>query len=284
MKIIYNQSQTLDAFECFGPKSFCFKQLLFKDDMDNTTKKMHHHTEFEIHIIKNGQQTYKTENKEYILNDGEFLIVPPGTKHCTTSYKPPTSKISITFKPKENVLNTKICSGKITEEMRVGITFIEKESKNASSLSCQLVENRIFELIMLILRLSGYKETIITNIYDDVDPRLSVIKQYIKDNVELNLTVSDVAAYCYLSTKQLTRLFKSIDKTTPSAYIQRKKIEHIEKLLTETTLRINEISDIMNFSNEYHFNSFFSKHAGMSPGEYRKMNNCRLVNYLSERE
>ena len=53
-------------------------------------------------------------------------------------------------------------------------------------------------------------------------------------------------------------------------YVSRKRCERIEKMLVDPTLSLHSISEIMNFNNEYHFNSFFKKYAGMSPGAYRK--------------
>ena len=83
--------------------------------------------------------------------------------------------------------------------------------------------------------------------------------------------MSDVAEYCYLGTKQLTRLFREYEDNTPAAYIRERKIGHIERLLSETELSLREISEKMSFANEYHFNSFFKKYAGMTPREYRRM-------------
>jgi AraC-like DNA-binding protein len=44
----------------------------------------------------------------------------------------------------------------------------------------------------------------------------------------------------------------------------------IEKLLSDPSLSLRQISEKMEFNNEYHFNSFFKKYAGMTPGAYRK--------------
>ena len=103
------------------------------------------------------------------------------------------------------------------------------------------------------------------------DPRLAMAKQYIIDNAEQKLSVSEVAAYCALSEKQLTRLFDTED-TTPAEFIRSQKIKLIEQMLSDGNASLKEISDKMNFSNEFYFNTFFKKYSGMTPGEYRKMN------------
>ena len=102
------------------------------------------------------------------------------------------------------------------------------------------------------------------------DARLTMAKQYIKDNIETNLKLTEVAAYCYIGTKQLTRLFRQYENTTPAMYIQKERINKIIELMN-TPLSLSEISEKMNFSSEYHFNSFFKKMESQPPGEYRRM-------------
>ena len=96
-------------------------------------------------------------------------------------------------------------------------------------------------------------------------------KQYIEDNVELNPSVSDVAEYCHLSAKQLTRIFNGFEGISPGEYIIRARVSRIEALLSDRSLSLRQIGEIMSFNNEYYFNAFFKKYSGMPPGEYRKM-------------
>lgn len=133
-----------------------------------------------------------------------------------------------------------------------------------------LIENIILEILVLSFRISGIKENE-KYIQRDENATISMAKQYIDDNIETVLSVSDVSAYCYLSTKQLTRLFKKFEDTSPGEYIIGKRVKHIEKLLAVPSLSLKQISIIMNFENEYYFNTFFKKHSGMPPGEFRKM-------------
>lgn len=53
-------------------------------------------------------------------------------------------------------------------------------------------------------------------------------------------------------------------------YINAKKTAEIEKLLKTSKRVIKEISDHFGFCNEFYFNTFFKKNAGITPGECRK--------------
>ena len=56
----------------------------------------------------------------------------------------------------------------------------------------------------------------------------------------------------------------------PGEFIKNQRIRLMEKMLSDETLSLSEISEKMHFSSEYYFNTFFKKYAGMPPGEYRK--------------
>ena len=132
------------------------------------------------------------------------------------------------------------------------------------------MENSILEILILSFRLSGIKENE-KKTQSDENATLAIAKQYIDDNIEAGLSVADVSAYCYLSTKQLTRLFNKFENISPGEYIISRRIKLIENLLADHSLSLKQISTRMHFDNEYYFNTFFKKHSGMPPGEYRKM-------------
>ncbi len=96
--------------------------------------------------------------------------------------------------------------------------------------------------------------------------RLGIIEIHAQD-----ITFSDVAQYCHLSEKQLSRLFAAANNGTVAQYIRSQRVGRIEQMLIEGQLTIKEISERMNFTDEHYFNAFFKKHAGMTPGKYRRM-------------
>lgn len=274
LKIIYKQSDSESIFSLAGMSSCCLKQLSYSRDAAASTKKAHHHTGFEIHIIENGHQTYNFFDKSVRINSGEFLLIPPELKHKMEEFAPDTEKFSLTFSAAHDSLFYGVKTYTIAKTdafFSDNFRYILEEKRSPSIFASRLIENRIFELAVRIARLCGIKAPApIEDEYTDTDSRVSIVKQYINDNIELNLTASDVAAYCYLSTKQLTRIFLASEGQTPTQYIQKQRTKHIEKLLA-TSMPLREISELMNFSSEYHFNAFFKNHAGMPPGTYRKM-------------
>ena len=126
------------------------------------------------------------------------------------------------------------------------------------------------EILVCVFRLSGMEEKKNTQKQEE-NVYVSLAKQYIDNNIEMAPSVEEVSEYCYLSTKQLTRIFQRYEDISPGEYIKNRRSLKIEKLLADDSLSLKQISERMNFNNEYYFNSFFKKYSGMPPGEYRKM-------------
>jgi len=276
VKIIYRQSPDNIVFNNAGILNCYLKELSMEKDLKNVSKKGHHHTFFEVHIILKGHQYYEISGKEYKVLNGNMIIIPPNLKHRVTQTHPLTHKISVTFALAEESYfytffsSVKKCfTQKLHQRIVDNIKYILEENKNNLMFGELLMQNRTFEIVLILLRLCGFKKEAKAEKPIGEDARLSMAKQYINDNIEFNPKLPDVASYCYLSAKQLTRLFKTYENTTPARYIETRKFKHIETLLSETDLSLKEISEKLSFSSEYHFNSFFKKIAGTPPGEYR---------------
>ena len=272
MEIIYRQQPDSHCFEKLGISDCWVKYLHTKKDIKNTNPKVHHHTGFEIHIMKNGHQKYVAEDAQYNLTKGYTLIIPHKLKHRCVSSSSDFEKISMTFKAEPDSLFSDLSEPLLfeTEELILSADFLIAEHQNGMVFGEAVVEGRAREIVILLLRKAGFDNVDVREKLPEIDYRISMAKQYISDNIDLAPNVTEVASYCYLSSKQLTRLFREYENITPAAYIRKLKTEKIEKLLA-TDMSLRDISVKMNFSDEFHFNSFFKMNSGMSPGEFRRM-------------
>ena len=270
VKILYKQTENRsNALQWFGIQNCYFKLISFKQDCERITKKVHHHTGFELHIITEGVQEYEVEGEKYRLECGSFLLIYPNIPHKVTAMAPHTKKYSITFNKPLQQYGTCLF-GTVTERVSSNFCFITEETALQREISCTLVENSILETLVWVFRLSAIEEK--PNVQKQSENLVvSLAKQYIEDNIEFNPDVANVSEYSHLSCKQLTRIFRKFEDTSPGEYIVKKRTQRIEKLLADSNLSLKEISETMNFNNEYYFNTFFKKHAGMTPGAYRKM-------------
>ncbi len=276
MRIIYKQAMPSGALlDSFGIQNCYFKHLFTERDSKGITHKRHCHTDYEIHMVEKGCLTYEVDQTQYELKCGHFLLLPPQMPHRALFRSPGASTISITFRRvHDRSVLPELCSsmaGEISPRIWDTIRLILSEYRSSQLLSAQLITANILEILMLLWRLCGVKEISVIGEENDGDPRLVFAKQYIADNIELAPTISDISAYCHISTKQLERLFVQAEGITPAAYIQKQRIRRIQTLLRSSDLSLRSISERMHFSSEYYFNSFFKKHEGMAPGEFRNM-------------
>ncbi len=286
MKIIYRQTsqkgdikKVANCFDEFGIKNCYFKQIEQKAPDKSTTKKRHSHTGFEIHMLMQGSHVYECEDRIFTLQAGNFIMFPTGVTHRLVSSIHPISKFVITFSLDSSALNgwafgcSEACVlGKIPENVLLAIDFIKKENENSTLCSEKMIENRVFEVaIMLVRNCGGSDKTRKNDKYAPLDERVELAKQFIRDNIEEPLQVGEVAAYCYLSEKQLTRIFIEVEDMTIASYIRNEKVKYIENLLANSSLSISNICERMKFPTESGFNAYFKRYNGMPPGEYRKM-------------
>lgn len=286
MKIIYKQpTQTGEALsktailEKIGITGCHFKYIEPMYDSYSITPRLHHHTSSELHLVIQGTQQYSVADTVYEVPAGHYILIPPGVAHRYIGSAPDTCKYSVTFSSAgENASDivdylqkTVVCKA-LSENAKAAIANIEAEAQLRREYSPLLIETKILQFLLYLARDAGFPEEQ-RQLTEEEDPRLSMARQYILDNIDRGITCPDVAAYCHLSQKQLTRLFARFLGKSIGSYIRAQKIARIEQLLTDSSLSLKQISEEMQFTNEYHFNAFFSKYAGMTPGAYRKMVN-----------
>ena len=92
---------------------------------------------------------------------------------------------------------------------------------------------------------------------------------YIYNNINQRITVSDLADYTGLSPSYLSRLFKKELGISISDYICEKKIEKAENLLKYSDFSFVEIANYLAFSSQSHFIQSFKKSVGLTPKKYR---------------
>jgi AraC-like DNA-binding protein len=107
--------------------------------------------------------------------------------------------------------------------------------------------------------------------------RLSVIRQYIDDNVtDGNLTPESIAAKFGLSTRYLRKLFAT-EGSSATRYIQRRRLEKSADKMSNLLWKEQSITDICydcGFKSAPHFSRAFKAAFGVTPKEYRKRVSC----------
>ena len=98
----------------------------------------------------------------------------------------------------------------------------------------------------------------------------SKVINYIKDNVELNLSREEIALKYFRNSDYLDRIFKRQTGISVSKYLVQEKMKLACELLSSTDISISTIASRVGYSNMSNFSSAFKKYAGLNPAEFRK--------------
>ncbi len=278
MNILYHQTSIAFYLEKLGISNCYFKYFNFNKVSDTYTLKSHHHNDFELHFIINGEQNYDINGKTVSLTKGKCLLLPPKLQHRVIDCSNNTEKFCLTFKYNTQANHLSILEQteysliETPENVLENIYFIENESTNHKSMSHILIESRIIETIILLFRTFGIQDNKSVFKLKSQQPFiLNLAKRFISDNIKSAPSDHEVALHCNISDKQLTRIFLKYEEISTADYIKNQRLETAKKLLADKSLTLREISEQLDFGNEYYFNIFFKKAYGMPPGTYRKM-------------
>ena len=93
---------------------------------------------------------------------------------------------------------------------------------------------------------------------------------YIDENYASDLNMAVVSNYISMNYSLFSYSFKQYTGTNFVNYIKDIRMREAKKLLTESDLKIIEISQEVGYPNEKHFMKTFKAHFGVSPTEYRR--------------
>ena len=94
-------------------------------------------------------------------------------------------------------------------------------------------------------------------------------KDYIRQNLQNDITLTDVAKAACTSTFYICKLFKRHTGMNFTEYVSRLRIDKAKELLANPNLRISEIAFEVGFQSLTHFNRIFRKLGGQAPTAYR---------------
>ena len=94
--------------------------------------------------------------------------------------------------------------------------------------------------------------------------------KYIKDNLSVKLTVSEISDKVFVSKSTLTKHFKKELGMSVNEYIYSLIMSKAENLLTTTDDSIQSISEKFGFYDQFYFSKRFCEKFGQPPKHYRK--------------
>lgn len=267
----------------------------YLEQRENT---LHTHEFWELSYVLEGRGDHHTgDGCVSKIEEGEFLLINPGTAHCIISPPPEkgswvrvcnvliTPEYMSTLIQKLNSLKeldetplrwmlnqpTPLCeqlrddSGSILHMM----TTLTHEYKHSLSCSHVIIENELLNLLIYICRLyEGYQNgKVISATPKDT---INDLIKFISSNFGSNLTLDFLAEYVHLSPEYLSRYFKKSTGKNLSTFITETRIQKAKYMLRTTDQPIYEIAEYCGYTSISNFEKAFKKISGMTAGDYRK--------------
>ena len=127
---------------------------------------------------------------------------------------------------------------------------------------------KMLELLSLIFDQFEVRDTVTETTVNNL---AAIVKNYIDTNFLETITLEGLQGQFYINKYTLIRNFNKMYKKSPIAYYHERRLDYAKEQLKSTNRSVSSIAAQMNFDG-YSFNRFFRNSTGVSPSEYRRMN------------
>lgn len=100
--------------------------------------------------------------------------------------------------------------------------------------------------------------------------RMKDVFEYVRDHLDAKTRVVDLAEIANMERCSFSRVFAQKVKMSPKQFLKEELNRRAEQLLLNPNLKVKDIADLLNFSDEYYFNRFFKEMNKIPPGVYRE--------------
>jgi|GEM_PF-794088 len=99
---------------------------------------------------------------------------------------------------------------------------------------------------------------------------IHMIKEYIESHLGDGLSLEELGEHVHLHPVYLSKLYKQETGENLSAYIAAKRLEKASRLLTESSLHVVDISQMVGYKKTQYFIKLFKDEYGVTPQQYRR--------------
>jgi AraC-like DNA-binding protein len=100
--------------------------------------------------------------------------------------------------------------------------------------------------------------------------------ELMRASLNAELSLSDLAAACGLSSRHFARAFRLSTGTPPHRWLLRLRVERAKELLATRALPLADVAVSSGFGDQSHLTRVFKGLVGATPGAWRRMNTVRL--------
>lgn len=252
---------------------------------------LHFHDEFELNFIVNAKGARRVVGDQVEeIDDVDLVLVGPNLPHAWFTYNCESTEIrELTVQFHKDLFEERFLSRNQLTNLRGmlemasrGISF---SRETALKLSPRLTDlNRltgfdsVLELLSILHDLSTSRNMKIlseTIFIHSESPRynsrrIEKCMQYLNQNYDKNVMLSDVADLANMAEAAFSRFFKLKTGFTFIDCLTDIRLAHASRMLIDSTLSISEVAFQCGFNNMSNFNRVFKRKKGCTPKEFRE--------------
>ncbi len=229
-----------------------------------------------IHYILRGHGTFAVGKDFYRLGPGDaFLIRPDEVVVYTADKIDPWQYCFFSFNGSAALQYVDRTAFNDSYVIHVGndeiYDYVNESTLFFSSLTSNLDVHALGFLIRLLTFFADKSKTEL-DMHSEKPIREDIrrIMDYAALNYNTPLTVSQMASMVSMERSYFYRLFKKEVGLSPKEYVIGLRLEKARDLITETSLSIGSIAEIVGFQSFSSFSRLFTAHFRQSPGQYRR--------------
>lgn len=251
---------------------------------------LHWHTEIEINMVIEGKGYYQVGDKHITAVEGDIVIISPNILHSvytdthieSSTFVFSPELLGVSFYDKASVSYIR----PIINGIKIFSPFINSQTDNYTEIY-QCVKNifdigknesEFYELILkselykLIYMLYSNRKMISQNDSPKYFDKIKTALQYIQENYQENITVSELAELCHFSKAYFMSFFKKNVGIPCVEYIMQFRLKKSAEALKTTDKSIAEIAFDCGYRNLSNFNRHFKSYFGVVPKDFRNNN------------
>ena len=254
---------------------------------DCRTSKPEYSEAFAISFVRKGNFIFNVFRHELDSYNGCVLITKPGYEHTVTHVHTIPDECTI-FEFKEEFYNElKQHYGDLRlftdNDLHSTLVRTSAELEFLHFYILQLVaqrsadklrtDNLVMEMINKILSLhTDHKPdaAISARLKKNHLATIERAKEYLTANFTQDISLMEIAAYCFVSPFHFSRIFKTFTSSSPYLFLQNIRLEHAVMLLRNSSMPIADIAFSSGFNSIEYFTAAFRQRYQCPPSKFRQ--------------
>lgn len=258
---------------------------------------VHHHADYEINLVLDtyGKRIIGDSEEEFSTLD--LVMIGPNIPHAWHGEVVEGNHV-VTIQFSDKFLNFPILEKRLFSQIREllyesqrGVCFPEKTKLEIKDKILRLTKMQGFQTVLEFLSILhelsiSDRSVLMANKYDtqsivrtSKSRRIAKVCNYIENNFEKQIKLSEVAEMVNMSESAFSHFFKKKTSCTFIDYVINLRVARACQMLSETTHSIAEICFLCGFNNLSNFIRIFKKKKGSTPSEYRALIEQMLIKY-----